>query len=121
MRRLFHSLVQLNFPRKDLTHEYGLPLILVELVSDIQALVVGLAAMNFVFGSKAPPHDGDRYWNVNRRRLGPQALHISRVSGRQNFCRFMDLLLLESLFTVVFGVERLGIQRHLGSMLRTLI
>lgn len=90
---------------------------MVKLVPDIKALVVGLASVNFMFGSKAPSHDGNRYRNVDRRGFGSQIVHISRVTGRQEFCRFMDLLLLKSLFTVVFGVEWLSIQRHFGSML----
>ena len=65
--------------------------------------------MNFVLGSEAPSHDGNRYRNVDRRSFGSQILHVSRVSGRQQLRRFMDLLLLKSLLAVVLGVERLGI------------
>ena len=94
---------------------------MVKLAADIQALVVGLACMDFMFGSEAPSHDGNRYRNVDRRSFGSQILHVSRVSGRQKFCRFMDLLLLKSLFTVVLGVEGLSVQRHFGSVLRILV
>lgn len=110
LRRLLHPLIEFYLPCEDLAHEYGLPFVLVVLVPGIYTLGTSFS-MWFVFWGSTSPHNWNRYRNHGGS-FGPQALHISHISGSEKLRRLVDMLLLEPLFSIILGIERLSIKSH---------